>query len=195
MHDIAPNKTVFIETAKAPLTESSIKKLIADNTRPIENPQTEIRMADMEAALSRLQEHQAQQLDMLSELKSASASLKIQVSEHESAIAALGKKLEGTIHPVVVQRDVNSFTAAQIKSRKTELVKKIEPIVVEFPPMRLVSLKNFNGKSAATLTLNGEGSGLVLVGQSWRGFKLIAADASLRSAILARDGLVKNLNL
>jgi hypothetical protein len=192
----------MIDAARAHLTESSIKKLIAENTRPSDNTQADTRLSAVEVVLAKLQEGQAKQLEMLGELKTVSDALKNQVASHESAIEAMGRKLDSSAQPktrpVVIQRDAASFTPANTtpRARKTrETVKKPEPVVIEFPPVHLVSIKNFNGKSGATLTLNGEQSGLVLVGQSWRGFMLITADSSARSATIGRDGIVKNLSL
>jgi hypothetical protein len=97
---------------------------------------------------------------------------------------------------VVIQRDANSFGEGRRKTRKN-IAPDPKPIIVPvpFPPVRLVSIKNFNGKSGITLSVNGEQSGLVLVGQIWRGFMVISADSSQRVATIARDGAIKNLTL
>lgn len=193
---VAQQSSEMIDTAKSHLTESSIRKLIEENTRPADVTQSTERLSNVEAVLATLQEGQVKQLEMLGELKAVSDSLKTQVAAHESAIASLGKRFESNARPVVIQRDAASFSEAKPRVRKApDVVKVAAPVVVEFPPVRLVSIKNFNGKSAATLILNGEASGLVMVGQTWRGFMLIAADSTQRNAIIGRDGQVKTLSL
>lgn len=191
-------KTEMIDTAKAQLTETSINKLIDESTKKVE-PNHDTRLSSVEQALASLQEGQAKQLELLGELKSLSEALKNQVANHESAIEQLNKRIEPILtekRPVVIQRDANSFSEVRKKPRKV-IAPEPKPIAVPvpFPPVRLVSIKNFNGKSGITLSVNGEQSGLVLVGQIWRGFMVISADSSQRVATIARDGAIKNLTL
>ena len=197
----AVDSAAMIEVAKSQLTESSIKKLIEESAQRIApgQDQSNARLVQVEQTLQALQEGQAKQLEALNELKKASDALKTQVDTHELAIEQINKRLEPMLtekRPVVIQRDANSFTEARKKSRKS-IAPDPKPLVVPvpFPPVRLVSIKNFNGKSGITLSVDGEQSGLVLVGQIWRGFMVISADSSQRVATIARDGAIKNLTL
>lgn len=191
-------KTEMIDVAKAQLTETSINKLIDESTKKVD-PNHDTRLSSVEQALASLQEGQAKQLELLGELKSVSEALKNQVANHESAIEQLNKRIEPILtekRPVVIQRDANSFGEVRKKPRKS-IAPDPKPSVVPvpFPPVRLISIKNFNGKAGITISVNGEQSGLVLVGQIWRGFMVISADSSQRVATIARDGAIKNLTL
>lgn len=197
----AVDSSAMIEVAKSQLTESSIKKLIEESAQRIApgHDQSNARLVQVEQTLQALQEGQSKQLEVLNELKSASDALKIQVANHELAIEQMNKRIEPMLtekRPVVIQRDANSFGEVRKKPRKV-IAPEPKPIVVTvpFPPVRLISIKNFNGKAGITLSVNGEQSGLVLVGQIWRGFMVISADSSQRVATIARDGAIKNLTL
>lgn len=198
----AVDSSAMIEVAKSQLTESSIKKLIEESAQRIApgHDQSNARLVQVEQTLQALQEGQSKQLEVLNELKSASDALKIQVANHELAIEQMNKRFEPMLtekRPVVIQRDANSFGEVRKKPRKAIAAPDPKPIAVPvpFPPVRLISIKNFNGKAGITLSVNGEQSGLVLVGQIWRGFMVISADSSQRVATIARDGTIKNLTL